>query len=152
MRSTRAGEPEREKVPADSFSPGERRSPSGERLAASPGPAPALQLESVACTFVDKADPSQRYTAVRDVSLTVGAGEFVSVVGPTGCGKSTLLNVAAGLLAPSTGQLRVFGQPLAGINRRAGYMFQTESLMPWRTALQNVMAGLEFRGVTDARA
>ena len=49
-------------------------------------------------------DASQRYTAVRDVSLTVGAGEFVSVVGPTGCGKSTLLNVAAGLLAPSTRQ------------------------------------------------
>ena len=113
---------------------------------------PALALDRVACTFVDKDDPSQRYTAVRDVSLTVGAGEFVSVVGPTGCGKSTLLNVAAGLLAPSTGDVRVFGAPLAGINRRAGYMFQTESLMPWRTAVQNVMAGLEFRGVADARA
>ncbi len=114
--------------------------------------APALQLDRVACTFVDKDDPSQRYTAVRDVSLTVGAGEFVSVVGPTGCGKSTLLNVAAGLLAPSTGSVRVFGAELAGINRRAGYMFQTESLMPWRTAVQNVMAGLEFRGAADARA
>jgi len=94
---------------------------------------------------------------VRDVSLTVGAGEFVSVVGPTGCGKSTLLNVAAGLLAPSTGSVRVFGETLVGINRRAGYMFQAESLMPWRTALQNVMAGLEFRSarraqLTDARA
>jgi NitT/TauT family transport system ATP-binding protein len=115
-------------------------------------PALALALDKVACTFVDKDDPSQRYTAVRDVTLTVGAGEFVSVVGPTGCGKSTLLNVAAGLLAPSTGDVRVFGAPLAGINRRAGYMFQSESLMPWRTAAQNVMAGLEFRGVSDARA
>jgi NitT/TauT family transport system ATP-binding protein len=113
---------------------------------------PALQLQGVSCTFVDKGDPRQRYTAVRDVSLTVGAGEFVSVVGPTGCGKSTLLNVAAGLLAPSTGSVRVFGEPLAGINRRAGYMFQTESLMPWRTALANVMAGLEFRGDADAKA
>ncbi len=113
---------------------------------------PALSLTNVSCTFVSKDDPGQRYTAVRDVNLTVGAGEFVAVVGPTGCGKSTLLNVGAGLLAPSTGDVQVFGQPLAGINARAGYMFQSESLMPWRTAVQNVMAGLEFRGVLDARA
>jgi NitT/TauT family transport system ATP-binding protein len=111
----------------------------------------ALTLQDIACTFVSKDDPSQRYTAVRDVTLNVGAGEFVSVVGPTGCGKSTLLNVAAGLLPPSAGKVQVFGSPLAGINARAGYMFQTESLMPWRTALGNVMAGLEFRGVADAR-
>ncbi len=107
---------------------------------------PALSLQGVSCTFVDRHKPGHRYTAVREVSLTVGAGEFVSVVGPTGCGKSTLLNVAAGLLAPSTGSVQVFGQPLAGINTRAGYLFQAESLMPWRTALGNVMAGLEFRG------
>ena len=59
--------------------------------------APALALSGVACTFVDRADPGQRYTAVSDVTLHVAADEFVSVVGPTGCGKSTLLNVAAGL-------------------------------------------------------
>jgi NitT/TauT family transport system ATP-binding protein len=112
---------------------------------------PALSLRDVSCTFISKDDPGQRYTAVSDVTLTVGAGEFVSVVGPTGCGKSTLLNVAAGLLQPSTGTIDVFGQPLQGINTRAGYMFQAESLMPWRTALQNVMAGLEFRGVADAQ-
>ena len=58
-----------------------------------------------------------RYTAVRDTTLAVAPGEFVSVVGPTGCGKSTLLNVAAGLLAPSAGSVDVFGEPLAGINR-----------------------------------
>jgi NitT/TauT family transport system ATP-binding protein len=120
-----------------------------------PDPSPtsdALALDAVSCTFVDRNDPSQRYTAVRDVTLSVGAGEFVSVVGPTGCGKSTLLNVAAGLLAPSSGTVTVFGQSLAGINARAGYMFQAESLMPWRTALANVMAGLEFRGAADAQA
>ncbi|RVT51695.1 ABC transporter ATP-binding protein [Rubrivivax albus] len=113
---------------------------------------PALQLTGVSCTFVSKDDPGQRYTAVRDVDLTVGAGEFVSVVGPTGCGKSTLLNVGAGLLQPSTGRVQVFGQDLQGINTRAGYMFQAESLMPWRTALGNVMAGLEFRGMPMAEA
>lgn len=114
--------------------------------------APALQLADASVTFVDRANPAARYTAVAGVSLTVAAGEFVSVVGPTGCGKSTLLNLAAGLLAPSTGTVQVFGQPLAGINARAGYMFQAESLMPWRSALGNVMAGLEFRGVPPAQA
>jgi NitT/TauT family transport system ATP-binding protein len=114
-------------------------------------PPPALMLRDVACTFIGRDAPGQRYTAVQGVTLTVGAGEFVSVVGPTGCGKSTLLNVGAGLLAPSAGTVTVFGAPLAGINTRAGYMFQADSLMPWRTALANVMAGLEFRGVADAR-
>jgi NitT/TauT family transport system ATP-binding protein len=114
--------------------------------------APALSLNNVACTFASRDDPSQRYTAVSAVTLTVGAGEFVAVVGPTGCGKSTLLNVAAGLLAPSTGTVHVFGEPLTGINRRAGYMFQADSLMPWRTAQQNVMAGFEFRGMALAEA
>ena len=113
---------------------------------------PALALQDVACTFVSADKPGQRYTAVAGVSLTVGAGEFVSVVGPTGCGKSTLLNLGAGLLQPSTGTVSVFGAPLVGINSRAGYMFQAESLMPWRTALGNVMAGLEFRGVPPADA
>ena len=112
----------------------------------------ALSLDGVSCTFVARDGDASGYTAVRDVSLTVEAGEFVSVVGPTGCGKSTLLNMAAGLLAPSTGGVRVSGEPLVGINRRAGYMFQAESLMPWRTALGNVMAGLSFRGARDADA
>lgn len=113
---------------------------------------PALSLDNVTCTFISREDRNQRYTAVKDVSLAIAPGEFVSVVGPTGCGKSTLLNVGAGLLAPSSGQVRVFGEPLTGINARAGYMFQTEALMPWRSALDNVIAGLEFRGVPRAQA
>ncbi|MCS6945343.1 MAG: ABC transporter ATP-binding protein [Sutterellaceae bacterium] len=113
---------------------------------------PALALENVTCTFVSHDRPGQRYTAVQDVTLSVAPGEFVSVVGPTGCGKSTLLNVAAGLLAPSAGTVRVFGETLTGINSRAGYMFQSDALMPWRTALQNVTVGLEFRGMPPAEA
>jgi NitT/TauT family transport system ATP-binding protein len=113
---------------------------------------PALALERITCTFVSREDRSQRYTAVRDTTLRVAPGEFVSVVGPTGCGKSTLLNVAAGLLAPSAGSVQVFGEALAGLNTRAGYLFQTDALMPWRTALANVTAGLEFRGVPRSEA
>ncbi len=118
--------------------------------------APALSFDRITCTFLSNDDPSQRYTAVRDTSLSVAPGEFVSVVGPTGCGKSTLLNVGAGLLAPSSGTVEVFGQVLdartQGVNRRAGYMFQAEALMPWRSALSNVVAGLDFRGVAQAEA
>jgi NitT/TauT family transport system ATP-binding protein len=111
----------------------------------------AVYFDRIACTF---AGARGSYTAVKDVTLAIGAGEFVSVVGPTGCGKSTLLNVAAGLLKPTSGTVRIFGEALAGINRKAGYMFQAEALMPWRTALRNVTAGLEFRGVAreEARA
>ena len=106
----------------------------------------ALALDNITITFSSKSSAAAPYTAVKDTSLNVAAGEFVSVVGPTGCGKSTLLNVAAGLLQPSAGSIKVFGAPLAGLNRKAGYMFQTESLMPWRSALDNVIAGLHFRG------
>ena len=74
------------------------------------------------------------------------------MVGPTGCGKSTLLNVAVGLLQPSAGRVEMLGAPLCGLNPKAGYLFQTEALMPWRTARANVAAGLEFRGVEAAQA
>jgi NitT/TauT family transport system ATP-binding protein len=111
---------------------------------------PALALDDVTVTFLSP--DGGRYTAIRDTTLHVAPGEFVSVVGPTGCGKSTLLNIAVGLLNPSSGSTSVFGQPLAGLNRKAGYLFQTEALMPWRTALQNVTAGLQFRGVDPAEA
>ena len=111
----------------------------------------ALAFERITCAFAGRGGGGS-YTAVKDVDLAIAEGEFVSVVGPTGCGKSTLLNVAAGLLRPSSGTVRVFGEPLAGVNRRAGYMFQSEALMPWRSALANVTAGLEFRGVAAAEA
>ncbi|MEG1832390.1 MAG: ABC transporter ATP-binding protein [Burkholderiaceae bacterium] len=115
--------------------------------------AAALELQDATCIFVSgDGDDSQRYTAVANVSLRIEAGEFVSVVGPTGCGKSTLLNMGAGLLSPSAGQVLLFGERLTDINRRAGYMFQADALMPWRSAIDNVTAGLQFRGIEPAAA
>ena len=89
-----------------------------------------------------------------------GCGDTTVSVGPVNSfrwsdhqfDRLTLLNVAAGLLFPSSGGVRISGQPLSGINRRAGYMFQAESLMPWRNALDNVLAGLEFAGVERAES
>src|SRR5437879_12362475 len=113
---------------------------------------PVLALERVSCTFLSRDDPSERSTAVGETTLVLGEGEFVAVVGPTGCVKTTLLNVAAGLLKPSTGTVSVIGRPLGGINARAGYRFQTEALMPWRKTRENVVAGLDFRGVAREEA
>jgi NitT/TauT family transport system ATP-binding protein len=94
------------------------------------------------------------YTAVEQASLAVAAGEFVAIVGPTGCGKSTLLNVAAGLLKPVAGQVEIFGSPLSGLNRQAGYLFQADALFPWKTAIENVAIGLDISRVPreEARA
>ncbi len=110
----------------------------------------ALTLDDISVTFASGWEHSSRtngYNAVKNTTLQIADGEFVSVVGPTGCGKSTLLNIAAGLLRQSLGEVKIFGEPLNGINTKAGYMFQAESLMPWRSALDNVIVGLEFRGV-----
>jgi NitT/TauT family transport system ATP-binding protein len=94
------------------------------------------------------------YTAVERATLNVADGEFVAIVGPTGCGKSTLLNVAAGLMPPSGGRVHVFGAPLVALNDQAGYLFQADALLPWKTAIENVAIGLETAGapVSDARA
>jgi NitT/TauT family transport system ATP-binding protein len=93
------------------------------------------------------------YTAVERATLNVADGEFVAIVGPTGCGKSTLLNIAAGLIAPSSGSVEIFGAPLAALNRQAGYLFQADALFPWKTAIENVAIGLETAGIaaTEAR-
>jgi len=92
------------------------------------------------------------YTAVEKARLSVAHGEFVAIVGPTGCGKSTLLNVAAGLLRPASGTVKIFEQPLLGLNRDAGYLFQADALFPWKTAIDNVAIGLEIKGTPRADA
>lgn len=111
----------------------------------------ALSFANITVTFTGKSGGAG-YTAVKDTTLNIANGEFVSIVGPTGCGKSTLLNIGAGLLKASSGDVKVFGEPLIGLNAKAGYMFQSESLMPWRSALDNVTAGLQFRGLDPVRA
>ncbi len=106
--------------------------------------APAVSRRNVAITFGAE---GSGYTAVRAIDLAAKPGEFIAIVGPTGCGKSTLLNASAGLLKPSDGQVEIFGAPLLGLNARAGYLFQQDALMPWKTALQNVAVALEPKGV-----
>jgi NitT/TauT family transport system ATP-binding protein len=108
----------------------------------------ALEDAKVAFRLAD----DRVYTAVEKAHLSVAQGEFVAIVGPTGCGKSTLLNVAAGLLKPADGSVKIFDRPLAGLNRDAGYLFQADALFPWKTALENVAIGLETAGVPREQA
>ena len=110
----------------------------------------AVALEEATVAF--RLGDGRVYTAVEKASLSVAQGEFVAIVGPTGCGKSTLLNVAAGLLKPAGGAVRIFNRPLAGLNRDAGYLFQADALFPWKTALDNVAIGLEVAGTPRAEA
>ncbi|WQH00305.1 ABC transporter ATP-binding protein [Rhodopseudomonas palustris] len=108
----------------------------------------ALRDATVAFRLAD----GRIYTAVEKASLEIADGEFVAIVGPTGCGKSTLLNVAAGLLRPVAGEARIFGAPLDGLNRDAGYLFQADALFPWKTAIDNVAIGLDVVGTPRAEA
>jgi NitT/TauT family transport system ATP-binding protein len=110
----------------------------------------AVELDRVSRDFMT---PDGRgYRALDDISLSIAAGSFTAIVGPSGCGKSTLLNIAAGLLAPSTGSVRVDGEALTGLNRRATYMFQQDALLPWKTVRENVALGLTLGGVPRADA
>jgi NitT/TauT family transport system ATP-binding protein len=110
----------------------------------------AVALDDATVAF--RVADARVYTAVDKATLGVDDGEFVAIVGPTGCGKSTLLNVAAGLLKPASGAVRIFDAPLNGLNHQAGYLFQADALFPWKTAIDNVAIGLEIKGVARAEA
>src|SRR6476646_4519723 len=126
----------------------DRRTWEGMRVDQARPTAVALDDATVAFRLAD----ARVYTAVERARLSVAHGEFVAIVGPTGCGKSTLLNVAAGLLKPAAGAVRIFDQPLVGLNRDAGYLFQADALFPWKTAIDNVAIGLEITGAPRAHA
>lgn len=116
-----------------------------EHSNARPVAADVLRLRNIAKRFPGRTAAAAPFTAVRDLSFSVGDGEFVAIVGPSGCGKSTLLNLVAGLDRPSEGTVSLRGVAVAGPNSNVGFMLQKDLLLPWRTVLHNVEFGLEAR-------
>jgi NitT/TauT family transport system ATP-binding protein len=118
--------------------------------AAPPVAAEVLQLRNIAKRFPGRTAGAAPFTAICDLSFSVGHREFVAIVGPSGCGKSTLLNLVAGLDRPSEGTVSLHGVEVAGPNSNVGFMLQKDLLLPWRTVLHNVEFGLEARKMSAA--
>src|SRR6202161_2534314 len=95
-------------------------------------------------------DNVQTVQALRRVSFTVGDGEIVALIGPSGCGKTTALRIAMGLETASGGKVTVDGSEVKGCGYDRGMVFQFAELLPWLTAMQNVMFGLQMKGMRGA--
>ena len=117
---------------------------------ASDAPAEVLEDAKVRVEGVSKhmLQHGQQFAVLQDVDLYANAGEFVSLIGPSGCGKSTLLNIIAGLDQPSSGTLYLNGRRAEQRLGTVGYMQQKDLLLPWRNVLDNVILGLELRGMS----
>jgi NitT/TauT family transport system ATP-binding protein len=113
-----------------------------------PGPEasaqPAIAIRDVTLNYFS---PERETLALSNVSLEIAQGEFVAIVGSSGCGKSTLLSLISGLIRPSRGSIQIAGKDVNGPSPRAGYMFQKDTLLEWRTVLDNVLLGPELLGL-----
>lgn len=104
---------------------------------------PKLELQDVTVTYPGSKD-RQPYTAVSNINFKISPGEFICIVGPSGCGKTTVLNTIAGLVSPTDGSILIDGKVSHNPGRNRSVVFQQASLLPWRTALQNIAYGLEL--------
>lgn len=100
-----------------------------------------IELEDVSLAYAGRTGP---VLALEGASIQVRKGEFAAVVGPSGCGKSTLMKLVTGLVKPTTGVVKVNGEPVKGPVKIAGMAFQNSNLLPWRTVLDNLMLPLEI--------
>ncbi|HEY5320478.1 MAG TPA: ABC transporter ATP-binding protein [Galbitalea sp.] len=124
--------------------------PSRAHTASDREDAARIQLVGLTKRFLTpKGEP---FTAIRDVTLTVEPGQFCAIVGPTGCGKSTTLAQVSGLERPSAGSVKVGGQTVDGVTNGVSYMFQSDSLFPWKSVLGNVMMGPILLGTPKREA
>jgi NitT/TauT family transport system ATP-binding protein len=108
-----------------------------------------LRVAGLSKTFRRRDD---QLLVLDDVSFDVRAGEFFAIVGPRGCGKTTFLRIVQGLDTPTSGSILLSGKPLVGPGPDRGFVFQNDSLFPWRTVLRNVTFGNELRGDLRAKA
>lgn len=112
-----------------------------------PGRPALVHLNAVAKIFPARRRNGEAVEALRPVSAEIGQGEFLTIVGPSGCGKSTLLSLIAGLLPASSGEIKIAEHPVKGPYSNIGIVFQKDLLLPWRTALANILVQAEVRGL-----
>src|SRR5258707_4383303 len=110
---------------------------------------PAVAIRDVTLHYFT---PDRETLALANISLDVERGEFIAVVGSSGCGKSTLLSIVSGLLPQSGGDVVIDGRKVTAPSPRVGYMFQKDTLLEWRTVLDNVLLGAELLGLDMAAA
>jgi ABC-type taurine transport system ATPase subunit len=109
--------------------------------------APIVEVDGVTLEYPSRDGP---VTALADVTLAIGEGDFVCVVGPSGCGKTTLLRIIAGFVAPTRGRAALDGRPITGPDHQRGVVFQQPTLYPWLTVEENVAFGPRMRRVPAA--
>lgn len=110
---------------------------------------PSVSLQGVSLNYFT---PERETLALSNISLDIAQGEFVAIVGSSGCGKSTLLSLISGLIPASRGGILLEGQPVTAPSPRVGYMFQKDTLLEWRSVLQNVLLGTELLGRDKAKS
>ncbi len=103
-----------------------------------------LEVKNISKKYQSKQGEIQ---ALQNVNFKIKSGEFVSIIGPSGCGKSTLLSIISGLEPKTTGEIYIEGNKIEGISPKIGYMLQKDCLLEWRTIWNNVMLGLELKGI-----
>jgi NitT/TauT family transport system ATP-binding protein len=107
---------------------------------------PEIDISGMSLRFAPTDGEGRSHLALSNVSLRVNAGEFVAIIGPSGCGKSTLLRAMAGLLGVTEGEVRIDDLPVTRVPQGIGFLFQSDALLPWKTALENVMVGAVLAG------
>ena len=108
-----------------------------------------IKISGITKSFYNNGEMRQ---VLRPVDILIPHGKFVSIIGPSGCGKSTLFNIVAGLLPPTSGDITIGEKSILGEKGYVGYMLQKDMLLPWRTIIDNIILGLEIKGVPKREA
>jgi NitT/TauT family transport system ATP-binding protein len=111
---------------------------------------PAIEVSAVTKTYQRQGKKGDVFTALSDVNLTVGRGEFISLVGASGCGKTTLLRMMSGLVERDTGSIQINGRSVQGVPPSIGFVFQEPALLPWRSVRDNLAFALEHKQLASA--
>ena len=117
-----------------------------------PAGVPKIEVDGVSVRFAASTQQQRSNLALSGVSVRVAPGEFVAILGPSGCGKSTLLRVVCGLLGATQGTVRVDGQVVTRVPPGIGFLFQSDALLPWKTARENVAIGAILAGKAPGEA